>query len=38
MPEDQSGVLATLVGYRGQAVVAHTSNPSTLETEAEGSL
>ena len=38
MPEDQSGELATLLGYRGQAVVAHTFDPSTLETEADGSL
>ena len=30
--------LATLVSHRGQAVVAHTFNPSPQETEADGSL
>ena len=37
MPEDRSTELATLVRHRGQAVVAHTFNPSTQETEADGS-
>lgn len=36
MPKDQSAKLATLVSHKGRAVVAHTVNPSTRETEADG--
>ena len=33
MPKDQSTELTTLVSHTGQAVVAHTFNPSTREVE-----
>ena len=33
LPEDWSMELASLVSHRGQAVVAHTFNPSTREVE-----
>ena len=33
MTEDQSAELATLVGHRDQAVVAHTFNPRAKEVE-----
>lgn len=38
MPKDQSAQLITVVSNGGQAVMAHTFNPSNQETEVNGSL